>query len=46
MGVAASALYIASLNLEENRTQKEIADAAGVTEVTVRNRCKSLKKLV
>ncbi|NND86909.1 MAG: transcription initiation factor IIB [Nitrosopumilus sp.] len=45
MGVAASALYIASINLEENRTQKEIADAAGITEVTVRNRCKSLKKL-
>lgn len=34
------------INLEENRTQKEIADAAGITEVTVRNRCKSLKKLV
>lgn len=46
MGVAASALYIASINLEENRTQKEIADAAGITEVTVRNRCKSLKKLM
>ena len=43
MGVAASALYLACLNLEENRTQKEIADAAGITEVTIRNRCKSLK---
>ncbi|MCV0392724.1 MAG: transcription initiation factor IIB [Nitrosopumilus sp.] len=46
MGVAASALYLASINLEENRTQKEIADAAGITEVTVRNRCKTLKKLI
>jgi transcription initiation factor TFIIB len=45
MGVAASALYIAGINLHEDITQKEIADAAGVTEVTVRNRCKSLKQL-
>lgn len=45
MGVAASALYIASMNMEENKTQKEIAEAAGVTEVTVRNRCKGLKTL-
>ncbi|QLH05967.1 transcription initiation factor IIB [Nitrosopumilus ureiphilus] len=45
MGVAASALYLACINLEENRTQKEIADAAGITEVTIRNRCKSLKEV-
>ena len=46
MGVAASALYLACLNLEENRTQKEIADAADVTEVTVRNRCRGLRKII
>lgn len=46
MGVAASALYLACLVLEENRTQKEIADAAGVTEVTIRNRCKNLKNVL
>lgn len=44
MGVAASALYLACLNLDNNRTQKEIADAAGVTEVTIRNRCRELRK--
>lgn len=43
MGLAASVLYIACLNMGENRTQTDIADAAGVTEVTVRNRYKNLK---
>jgi len=43
MGLAAAALYIACLQNDEKKTQKEIAEAAGVTEVTVRNRYKSLK---
>ncbi|RJS84464.1 transcription initiation factor IIB [Candidatus Bathyarchaeota archaeon] len=43
MGLAAAALYIACKRLGERKTQKEIADAAGVTEVTVRNRFKTLK---
>jgi len=42
-GLAAAALYIACLQSDEKKTQKEIAEAAGVTEVTVRNRYKSLK---
>ncbi len=41
-GLAAAAIYIAALKLGERRTQKEIAAAAGVTEVTVRNRYKEL----
>jgi transcription initiation factor TFIIB len=41
-GLAAAAIYIAALELGERRTQKEIAAAAGVTEVTVRNRYKEL----
>jgi transcription initiation factor TFIIB len=44
MGLAAAALYIACLQNSEKKTQKDIAEAAGVTEVTVRNRYKSLKK--
>lgn len=43
MGLAASVLYLSCLNTGENRTQTDIADAAGVTEVTVRNRYKNLK---
>jgi transcription initiation factor TFIIB len=44
MGLAAAALYIACKQMSEKKTQKEIADAAGVTEVTVRNRFKTLKR--
>lgn len=45
MGLAASALYLASLKMGEKSSQKSIALAAGVTEVTIRNRCKGLKLL-
>jgi len=44
MGLAAAALYIACLQHNEKKTQKNIAEAAGVTEVTVRNRYKVLIK--
>ncbi|MDQ3806885.1 MAG: transcription initiation factor IIB [Thermoproteota archaeon] len=43
MGLAASVLYLACLNTGETKTQTDIAEAAGVTEVTVRNRYKNLK---
>jgi transcription initiation factor TFIIB len=43
MGLAAAALYIACLMNNEKMTQKKIADAAGVTEVTIRNRYKGLR---
>ncbi len=41
-GVAAAALYIASVILGERKTQRDVADIAGVTEVTIRNRYKEL----
>ena len=41
-GMAAAALYIASVLCGERRTQREVADIAGVTEVTIRNRYKEL----
>ena len=41
-GLAAAAIYIASINEGERRTQREVADVAAVTEVTVRNRYKEL----
>jgi transcription initiation factor TFIIB len=44
LGLAAAALFIACLKNNEATTQKAIAIAAGVTEVTVRNRYKSLMK--
>ena len=42
-GVAAAAVYIAALMSGERRTQKEVANVAGVTEVTIRNRYRELK---
>ncbi len=41
-GVAAAASYIASVLIGERRTQREIAEIAKVTEVTIRNRYKEL----
>jgi transcription initiation factor TFIIB len=42
MGLAAAVLYISCLKTGENKTQRDIADAAGVTDVTIRNRYKSI----
>ena len=44
-GLAATALYIACTLEGISTTQKEIAVAAGVTEVTMRNRSKGLREL-
>jgi len=44
MGMAASALYIACVAQNADVSQKDVAMAAGVTEVTIRNRYKDLKK--
>jgi transcription initiation factor TFIIB len=44
-GMAASALYLASLNTGENVSQKQVAEAAQITEVTIRNRIKNLRNL-
>ena len=41
-GLAAAALYIASLELKEKTSQRNLAEAAGVTEVTIRNRYNGL----
>lgn len=43
MGLAATVLYLSCLRNGEHVTQKDIAEAAGVTEVTIRNRVKDLK---
>jgi transcription initiation factor TFIIB len=44
MGIAATVLYIACLQAGEIKTQKELSVAAGVTEVTIRNRYSELKR--
>jgi transcription initiation factor TFIIB len=43
MGLAAKVLYLSSLKTGENITQHDISNAAGITEVTLRNRVKDLR---
>ena len=44
MGLAATVLFVASANNDENMTQREIATAAGLTTVTIRCRLKDIGK--
>jgi len=46
IGIAAAALYIAGLLEGERRTQREISEVSGVTEVTIRNRYKEIIELL
>ena len=46
MGLAAAALYLACVKNGEYKTRQDIADAANVTEATVRNRCRDLSELL
>jgi transcription initiation factor TFIIB len=43
MGLAATVLYMSCLASGESVSQKDIAEAAGVTEVTIRNRLRDLR---
>ena len=45
MGLAASALYLSCVKNGVSVTQRDIAEAAGVTEVTIRNRYKGIKEM-
>jgi transcription initiation factor TFIIB len=42
MGIAAAAVYIASVIMDKKRTQRDIANIAEVTEVTLRHRYKEI----
>jgi len=46
IGLAATALYIACSQLGEYHSQKELADAANTTEVTIRNLSSGFRKLL
>ncbi len=43
MSLAGTALYLSCVKMKEDRSQKEIAQAANITEVTIRNRSKGIK---
>ena len=46
VGLAAASLYLSCLINGESKTQDDIAKASGVTAVTIRNRCSSLRKVL
>jgi transcription initiation factor TFIIB len=41
-GLAAAFLYVSANLLNEHLPQRDVAEAAGITEVTIRKRCKEL----
>ena len=41
-GIAAASVYLSGIIKGHERTQREVSDAAGVTEVTIRNRYKEI----
>ena len=41
-GIAAAYLYVSSVLLGQNVLQRDVSSVAGVTEVTIRNRCKEI----
>ncbi len=45
-GLAAAALYMACIQNDDKRIQKDVANAAGTTEVTLRNRLRGLEKIL
>lgn len=44
IGIAAAAIYIAAILSNQHRSQKDVANATGVTEVTIRNRFKEISE--
>ena len=45
MGVAAAAIYLASIDIGKKISLQELANIAMLTEVTIRNRCKGLRSI-
>jgi transcription initiation factor TFIIB len=41
-GIAAAYLYVSSVLLGQNVLQRDVSTVSGVTEVTIRNRCKEI----
>jgi transcription initiation factor TFIIB len=46
MGLAATVLYVSCIKTGEHITQKDISNAAGITDVTLRNRFRDLKNQI
>ena len=46
IGIAAAAIYYACVMKQEPFTQAQIADASGITVVTIRNRFYEIQKMI
>lgn len=46
LGIVGGAVYIAGLEFGDKRSQRDIGDVIGVSEVTIRKRCAELEELV
>jgi len=46
MALAATALYISCVKMGVRHSQRDLAEAGNITEVTIRNRCKGLKEVL
>lgn len=46
LGLVGGAIYLASLECGDKRSQRDIGDVLGVSEVTIRKRCSELEKLL
>jgi transcription initiation factor TFIIB len=46
IGIAASVIYLANIKMNESFSQKAVADAANISEVTIRNRSDRIKKIL
>ena len=46
MGLAGAALYLSCVKNGDDKTQRDIAEASNITEVTIRNRYKGLSELL
>lgn len=46
IGIAASVIYLANIKMNESFSQKTVADAANISEVTIRNRSDRIKKIL
>jgi transcription initiation factor TFIIB len=46
LGTVAAAIYMAAVEVVEHVTQRDISQIAGVSEVTLRARCKEIETVV
>lgn len=46
LGIVGALLYLACVSTGESKSQKEIAKASGISTLTLRNRCRDIRKMI